>query len=121
MSMTEQSPVADRAQARIRWPRPTPGGIGLILLWVVGLLLAIAVPALIVPPGAATAPKGDVILAAAITVAGALVMLVAAWVLYKKSGEVGYAVLGGVPATSCMVGGIVMMAAKLTGNVTGFH
>jgi len=52
-------------------------------------------------------------------VIGTLVMIVTSYLLYRRTHEVGFAVLGGVPALSCMIGGIVLAATKLTGTVTG--
>jgi hypothetical protein len=108
-----------RAQPPIRWPRPDAVGVVLILFWLVGVALALAVPALIVSPGETTAPTEDVIWALVSTVIGTLVMLISSYLLYRRTHEVGFAVLGGVPAASCLAMGIVLAATKLTGTGTG--
>lgn len=109
----------DRAQAPIRWPRPDAAGVVLVLLWIAGVVLALFVPALIVSPGQEVAPTEDVLWALGCTVVGTLVMTVASMVLYRRTGEVGVVVLGAVPAFSCLAGGIVLAATKLTGTGTG--
>jgi len=111
--------TAERAQPPIRWPRPDAVGVVLILLWVVGVVFALFVPALIVSPGQQVAPTEDVVLALVSTVAGTLVMMVSAYVLYRRTREVGFAVLGAVPAFSCLAMGIVLAATKLTGTGAG--
>jgi hypothetical protein len=108
-----------RAQPPIRWPHPDAIGVLLMLVWVVGVAFALAVPALIVSPGAPTAPTADVIWALVSTVVGTLLMMVSAYVLYRRTREVGFAVLGAVPAMSCLAGGIVLAATKLTGTGLG--
>ena len=108
-----------RAQPPIRWPRPDGAGLLLMLVWVVGVVFALAVPAFIVSPGDATAPTADVLWALASTVVGTLVMMVSAYLLYRRTHEVGFAVLGAVPAFSCLAGGIVLAATKLTGTGLG--
>src|SRR4051812_23745688 len=108
-----------RAQPPIRWPHPDAIGIFLMLIWVVGLAFALAVPAFIVSPGETVAPPADVVWALVSTVVGALVMLVSAYVMYRRTHEVGFAVLGGVPAASTLAGGIVLAATKLTGTGLG--
>ena len=53
--------TTERAQAPIRWPRPDAVGVVLILLWVIGVVFALFVPALIVSPGEEVAPTEDVV------------------------------------------------------------
>jgi hypothetical protein len=113
--------TTERAQPPIRWPKPDGIGIVLLLLWVAGVVFALAVPAFIVSPGETVAPTADVVWALVCTVAGTLVMMVSAYILYRRSGEVGYAVLGAVPAASCLAMGIVLAATKLTGTGTGVN
>jgi hypothetical protein len=84
-------------------------------VWVLGLLLALVVPALIVRPGERTAPEAQVWVAFGCTVAGAGVMLLAAWALYRHSRDWADAVWGIVPAISVVIGGVILTATKLTG------
>lgn len=84
-------------------------------VWAVGLLLALVVPALIVGPGERTAPEAQVWAAFSCTVAGAVVMLLAALALYRHSHDWADAVWGIVPAFSVIVGGVILTATKLTG------
>jgi hypothetical protein len=108
-----------RAQPPIRWPHPDAIGVFLMLIWAVGVVFALAVPAFIVSPGDATAPTADVLWAMTSTIVGSLVMMVSAYVLYRRTHEVGFAVLGAVPAFSCLAGGIILAATKLTGTGLG--
>jgi hypothetical protein len=91
----------------------------LVLLWVAGVAVALFVPALIVSPGQLTAPTEDVLVALGCTVVGTVLMMVTAYVLYRRTGEVGAVILGAVPAFSCLAGGIVLAATKLTGTGAG--
>jgi hypothetical protein len=109
----------ERAQPPIRWPRPDAVGVVLILLWIAGVVFALFVPALIVSPGKEVAPTEDVVWALVSTIVGTLVMMVTAYILYRRTREVGFAVLGAVPAFSCLAMGIVLAATKLTGTGAG--
>jgi hypothetical protein len=111
----------NRAQAPIRWPRPDGVGIALFLVWLVGVVVALAIPGLIVNPNEETAPRNDVLLAGGLTVVGCLVMIVASYVAYRRSGEIALVMLGGVPAFSCLAGGIILAATKLTATGTGMN
>jgi hypothetical protein len=119
----QAAPVRDahenRAQAPIRWPRPDGVGTVLFLAWLVGVIVALAVPGLIVNPGAETAPTRDILLAGGLTVVGCLIMIVSSYVAYRRSGEIALVMLGGVPAFSCLAGGIILAATKLTATGTG--
>ena len=68
----------ERAQAPIRWPRPDRFTLGLIAVWVIGLVIALAVPATIVPPTARHPSTGQTWFAFLFTVIGALIMLTVA-------------------------------------------
>ena len=110
---------AQRAQAKIRWPRLDATSIVLIALWAAGVLVALAVPGLIVGPGEEGAPTGRVLAAFACTAVGGLIMIVSSWIIYRRTKEIGVFVLGGVPAFSCIAGGVIFMATKLTETGTG--
>jgi hypothetical protein len=110
-------PAEQRAQAPIRWPRPDGRTLTLIGLWFVGLLVALALPATIVPPSAPTAAAGELWLAFGITVVGVAVMLVAATGLWRRHREPIILVMVATPAISCLLGGIILVATKgFSGN-----
>ncbi|MFZ5872466.1 MAG: hypothetical protein ACOYXW_18325 [Actinomycetota bacterium] len=105
----------ERELPPIRWPHPGRVFIALIGVWLLGLMLAVFVPALIVPPGDPTAPTGQVLLAFACTLAGALVMTGVGLVFWRRHEDPVATVFGVVPAIAVVAGGVVMMATKLTG------
>ena len=107
-------PDGPRAQAPIRWPHPDRLTLALFGLWLIGLLVALFVPALIVPPSASAAEAGRVWTAFGFTVLGSGVMIAAAVGLRRRSGEAGILVLGLVPAASCVMGGLIIAASKLS-------
>ncbi len=109
----------NRAQAPIKWPKPDGVGVGLFLLWVVGVVVALGVPGLIVGPSEQTAPTGDILLAGGLTVVGCLIMIASAYIYYRRSGEIAVVMLGAVPAFSCLAGGVILAATKLTATGTG--
>jgi hypothetical protein len=102
-----------RAQPPIRWPHPNRRSVAFVGLWLVGLCIALLVPASIVGPGEESAPVGDVWTAFSFTVLGAAVMLGAATLLYRRTGDAGAMVLGGVPAVATVAGGIILATTKL--------
>jgi hypothetical protein len=114
-SRTRQEDAPERAQPPIRWARPAGDTLGLIALWAVGAAVALAIPALIVPPSVRTAPPHDVWTAFAITIAGALIMLVAAVVLARRKQDPAWMIMGAIPASITIVGAAILAASKLTG------
>src|SRR5215831_12037474 len=76
--------AAPRAQPPIRWPKPDRDALGWGVVWVVGVIIALAIPAFIVSPGEKSAPVGPVLLALGTTVVGAAVMLLAAAGLWRR-------------------------------------
>lgn len=102
-----------RAQPPIRWPHPNPFALGMVILWAVGLLVALALPATIVSPTAKNPPTGDVWLALGCTVLGAAIMISAASLLWRRVRDGGLFVLGMVPAFVCIAGGAMLAAAKI--------
>lgn len=109
----------NRAQAPIRFPKPNATDTVLVLLWALGVVIALIAPTLFVRPGELTAPTADIVKAATCTLVGSTVMIVTSYILYRRTREVGAFVLGGVPAFACMAGGIILAATKLTGTGTG--
>src|ERR687886_109905 len=107
----------DRAQAPIRWPRPDSFTLGLIAVWVVGLIIALAVPATIVPPTARHPSTGQTWFAFSFTLLGALIMLAASIVQYRRKRDASVFTLGGVSAIAVILGGIILVATKLGGGI----
>ena len=105
-----------RAQAPIRWPHPTGAAVALVALWIVGLALALFVPAAIVSPMARTAPSGHVWTAFAVTILGSAVMIGAASLLWRRTGDAAFFIMGAVPAFATIAGGAIFAASKLTGT-----
>jgi hypothetical protein len=105
----------ERAQPPIRWARPAGDTLALVGLWAVGLIVALFIPAAIVPPSVRTAPERDVWIAFTITIVGAFVMIVAALILYRRKQDAAWLIMGGVPATVTIVGAAILAASKLTG------
>jgi uncharacterized membrane protein YcjF (UPF0283 family) len=106
-----------RAQAPIRWPRPDRFTLGLIAVWVVGLVIALAVPATIVPPTAKHPSTGQTWLAFLFTLIGALIMLTVSVVQYRRKRDASVLTLGGVSAVAVILGGIILVATKLGGGM----
>jgi hypothetical protein len=106
------APSEPRAQAPIRWPHRDGPTLRALAVWLLGLAIALGIPALIVPPGADTAPIGKVLTALGFTVLGAGVMLLASYGLYRRHHDALVFVMGGVPAISCIAGGVVIAAGK---------
>jgi len=110
-------PTGDnRAQAPIRWPRPDKFTLGLIAAWIVGLVIALAVPAAIVPPTARHPSTGQTWLAFLFTVIGALIMLTVSTLHYRREREFTVATMASVCAIAVVVGGIILVATKLGGG-----
>lgn len=106
----------ERAQAPIRWPHPSGASVALVGLWVAGLALALFVPAAIVSPMAVTAPAGRVWTAFTITIVGSLVMVAAATLLWRRTRDAAFFIMGAVPAFATIAGGSIFAASKLTGT-----
>ena len=107
----------ERAQAPIRWPRPDAFTLGLIVAWVVGLVIALAVPAAIVPPTARHPSTGQTWFAFLFTVIGALIMLTVSTLHYRREREFTVATMATVCAIAVVVGGIILVATKLGGGI----
>jgi hypothetical protein len=106
-----------RAQAPIRWPRPDRFTLGLIAVWVIGLVIALAVPATIVPPTAKHPSPGQTWLAFLFTAIGAGIMLTVSVVHYRRERDASVLTLSGVSAVAVVLGGIILVATKLGGGV----
>ena len=106
----------ERAQAPIRWPRPDKFTLALLVAWVVGLVIALAVPALIVPPTAQHPSTGQTWFAFMFTVIGAVIMLTVSTLHYRREHEFTVATMATVCAIAVLVGGIILVATKLGGG-----
>lgn len=106
--------TAPRAQPPIRWPRPDAPTIIAVLLWVVGLVIALAVPAAIVPPGSRDADPRDVWTAFAVSVVGAAIVLFSMGSVYKRRNEPSALILGLVPAFAVVTGGVIFATTMLS-------
>ncbi|HET9657048.1 MAG TPA: hypothetical protein VFP72_16975 [Kineosporiaceae bacterium] len=111
--MTTQ--VEERAQPPIKWPHPTRIGTLTLAMWVAGLLVALLIPAAIVPPTQNTATPGAAWSAFAVTVLGAGLMIAATIWSWRKTKDAGVLILGFVPGTTVIVGGILLATVKVLG------
>ena len=110
-------PTSDnRAQAPIRWPRPDRTTVVLIATYVVGLLIALIIPALIVPPSSTHPQVGRAWFAFLFTVIGAAIMLVSALMHFRRERDGTILTLASVSAISVFLGGIILVAVKLGGG-----
>ncbi len=110
------APAGPRAQAPIRWPHPDRLTVSAVTTWVLGLLIGLAIPAAIVSPNRKFAPAGRVWTAFSFSVLGAVLMIGAAAVHWRRRGQAESLVLGAVPAVTVLVGGIILATAKIYGG-----
>lgn len=106
----------ERAQAPIRWPRPDRYTLVLGAVWLVGLLVAIAVPALIQSPSARNPDVGTTWFAFLFTCIGAGIMLTCSVLQYRRKRDASVLALSGVAAAAVFLGGIILVATKLGGG-----
>jgi predicted permease len=106
----------NRAQAPIRWPRPDRRSVLLAVIWIAGLVIALAVPALIVPPSARNPNVARTWFAFLFTVIGAGIMLGISLVQFLRKRDGTILTLGSVSAISVFLGGIILVATKLGGG-----
>jgi predicted membrane channel-forming protein YqfA (hemolysin III family) len=106
----------NRAQAPIRWPRPEARSVVLGVIYFVGLIIALAVPALIVPPRSTHPQVGRAWFAFLFTVIGAALMLVSALLHFRHRRDGTILTLATVSAISVLLGGIILVAVKLGGG-----
>ncbi|WP_345712782.1 hypothetical protein [Kineococcus glutinatus] len=118
-----------RALAPIRWPKPSGGTVAALVVWAIGLVVAVVVPAIIAPPefgmtssdasGTAdpappTSVSGTAIgLAMGVTVLGCLVMLFSAYALHRRTGSIGAAILAFVPTFVVVASGAIIATMLL--------
>jgi predicted membrane channel-forming protein YqfA (hemolysin III family) len=106
----------NRAQAPIRWPRPDRRSVVLGVIYVVGFIVAIAVPALIVPPSSAHPQVARAWFAFLFTLLGAGLMLVSSLLHFRSKRDGTILTLATVSAISVLLGGIILVAVKLGGG-----
>jgi hypothetical protein len=106
----------ERAQAPIRWPRPSGFSLLLVLVWAVGVFVALFVPGFIVSPNAVKAPASDVWTAFTLSIVGCCLMIGAAIVLWRRTKDTAFFVMGAVPAFTALAGACIFAAAKITGT-----
>ncbi len=112
-SRQASSHTPERAMAPIRWPHPGGATLGLVGVWVVGMLVAVFVPAVVVPPTSTQAETGPVLVAFGFTLVGAAIMVAAGWLLHRRHDEPLAWAVGVVPGLTVVIGGIIMVATKL--------
>ncbi|WP_432548493.1 hypothetical protein [Kineococcus sp. SYSU DK004] len=116
MSTQQRPPAHDqeqRALAPIRWGRPSGGVVVALLIWVVGIFLAAVVPLLLLGSDPyEAAPVGRIGVGLAFTLVGSLIMVLSAYLLYRKSGSIGAAILAFVPSFVFATLGILMTTMK---------
>jgi hypothetical protein len=110
---TTGSGSEQRAQAPIRWPRPDGTTLTAIFLWLAGLVVALIVPALIVPPSSETAETSKIWTAFAISVAGALLTLGATVFHLVRKRDSAVLILGLVPAFAVICGGVIFASTMI--------
>jgi hypothetical protein len=106
----------NRAQAPIRWPRPDRGSVILGAIWAAGLLIALVVPALIVPPNATNPNVGRTWFAFLFTAIGAGIMLGVSLTQFRRKRDGSILTVGTVSAIAVILGGIILVATKLGGG-----
>lgn len=107
-----------RAQAPIRWPKPDRAAVVSSAVWLVGLLIALVVPAIIVPPTELRASVAHAWTAFGFTVLGAALMIVSMLRLWRRTGDSTPMIIGMVPGMTVIVGGVIFLASKVYGVVT---
>ncbi len=89
----------------------SPASVALFLLFLGGTVLAVGVPAMIAPPQALdSATLADSWKAFAVSMAGLVVMAVAAGFLYARTKEIAMLILAIAPTTAVFVGAVVLLA-----------
>ncbi|NAZ76854.1 hypothetical protein GTQ99_15710 [Kineococcus sp. T13] len=103
-----------RFRAPVRWSRPSSGTLVALGVWVVGLVLAGLVPLFLLGADPYESASGGLIVTGlCFTLAGSLVMVLSAYLLYRKSGSIGAAILAFVPSFVFAVLGILMATMKV--------
>jgi hypothetical protein len=103
----------DREVAPIRaLARPSPIDVISVILIGGSLVLAVAIPGLIVSPTATTAPGDKLGLAFAITCAGIVVAVLTGIFQYRRTGNWVWFLVAATPAFAVFCGGAVFAATK---------
>ena len=102
-----------RVRGPVRWTRPSSGTVVAMAIWVLGLVLAGLVPLFLLGYDPyESAPVGRIVVGLTFTLLGALVMVFSAYLLYRKSGSIGAAILAFVPSFVFATLGILMTTMK---------
>jgi hypothetical protein len=102
-----------RAIAPIKWSRPSSGTVVALVIWLVGVLVAAIVPLVLLGADPyEAAPGGRIATGLVATLLGSLIMVFSAYLLYRKSGSIGAAILAFVPSFVMACLGILMMTMK---------
>jgi hypothetical protein len=107
--------TTELAQPPIRWPHFNRTSVLTFALWGIGLIVALLIPASIVSPGQTTATAGAAWAAFSFTVLGAAIMMITTWWRWRKTRDAGILILGIVPGSAVVVGGIILATAKVLG------
>ncbi len=114
---TAEATPGRRARPRTAWPRVDAVLVGAVLLWLLGLAVAVVVPALIVPPQGGMASMettpSEVGAAFAVTLLGIAIFTGASLWLYRHSRNSAVLVIGLIPAVSIGSGAIILTATLL--------
>ena len=118
-----------RALAPIRWPKPDRGTVATLVIFGIGLVVAVVLPAIIAPPQfdqsstitegtADPAPESSVTgaqvgIAMGVTVLGCMVMMFSAYALHRRTGSIGAAILAFVPTFVVAVSGAIIATMLL--------
>ena len=103
----------ERALAPMRRLKPTRGVVVALGVWVLGLVLAGLVPLLLLganPYESATTSR--IVIGLSFTLAGCLVMVFSAYLLYRRTGSIGAAILAFVPSFTLATLGMLMTTMK---------
>ncbi|NAZ80749.1 hypothetical protein GTR02_02810 [Kineococcus sp. R8] len=111
---TSNAPAeGQRALAPMRKLQPNKGVVVALLIWLVGLLLAGVVPLILLGANPYEAASTAMIVTAlSFTLAGCLVMVFSAYLLYRKTNSIGAAILAFVPSFTLATLGMLMTTMK---------
>ena len=102
-----------RATAPMRWTKPKPGVVVALGIWAVGVLVAAIVPLVLLganPYESASVTR--IVTGLTATLVGSLIMVFSAYLLYRKSGSIGAAILAFVPSFVLATLGLLMTTMK---------
>lgn len=102
-----------RALAPMRKLQPNRGVVLALAVWVLGLVLAGIIPLVLLGANPYEAASGArIVTGLAFTLVGCLVMVFSAYLLYRKTGSIGAAILAFVPSFTLATLGMLMTTMK---------